>query len=392
MADILGPLRPSDSWTTTEVRSLQHSHVWTIRGFSHCECRYLETSVKIKETRTVPNSPDGNHLTFRIRLHPQGNKESNKDFSFFQVFCTSTVAKYRAKFSVFNAKNEEAPTTVYSGTQQLHGYFEYIRRDLLVNHIQPQDELQLVLNLTITFDTISKSSQTEKATGNPEPHPAEVAKDLESVYKEGRLSDFTVVAGDHELPAHQVLLSARSPVFAAMLEPHTEEFRNKRVIFSDIDFEVMQELLTYMYTGRSPNLSSMALDLLAAADRFQLPGLKEMADQVLRSNLVVESACRFLIFADMHNARDLKADAIKFIANNSAAVITTDGWAEMVKQQPNLVTEVVSAISALGPLGSVGSSNTSSKTVFSSHKDTFEKISGESLEPLSKRSRLNGCE
>ncbi|VDN23353.1 unnamed protein product [Gongylonema pulchrum] len=50
MADIVGPLRPSDSWSTTEVRSLQHSHVWTIRGFSQCECRYLETSVKIKET------------------------------------------------------------------------------------------------------------------------------------------------------------------------------------------------------------------------------------------------------------------------------------------------------------------------------------------------------
>lgn len=53
MADIVGPLRPSDSWSTTEVRSLQHSHVWTIRGFSQCECRYLETSVKIKETVNV---------------------------------------------------------------------------------------------------------------------------------------------------------------------------------------------------------------------------------------------------------------------------------------------------------------------------------------------------
>ncbi len=48
MADIVGPLRPSDSWSTTEVRSLQHSHVWTIRGFSQCECRYLETSVRVR--------------------------------------------------------------------------------------------------------------------------------------------------------------------------------------------------------------------------------------------------------------------------------------------------------------------------------------------------------
>lgn len=42
----------------------------------------------------------------------------------------------------------------------------------------------------------------------------------------------------------------------------------------------MTELLYYMYTGTSPNLKDMAADLLAAADRFQLIGLKEMADQV----------------------------------------------------------------------------------------------------------------
>lgn len=64
MADIVGPLRPSDSWSTTEVRSLQHSHVWTIRGFSQCECRYLETSVKIKETVRIQKANIFNRCCF----------------------------------------------------------------------------------------------------------------------------------------------------------------------------------------------------------------------------------------------------------------------------------------------------------------------------------------
>ncbi|CAK5081883.1 unnamed protein product [Meloidogyne enterolobii] len=51
MADLCGtPMRPSDSWSSTEVRSLQHSHMWTIKGFSQCECRYLETSLRIKDS------------------------------------------------------------------------------------------------------------------------------------------------------------------------------------------------------------------------------------------------------------------------------------------------------------------------------------------------------
>lgn len=43
-------------------------------------------------------------------------------------------------------------------------------------------------------------------------------------------------------------------------------------------------MLLFMYTGRSPNMAVMAMDLLAAADRFQLTGLKEMADQVLKKD------------------------------------------------------------------------------------------------------------
>ncbi|PIO54810.1 hypothetical protein TELCIR_23817, partial [Teladorsagia circumcincta] len=86
---------------------------------------------------------------------------------------TNVQFKAKFKFTVFNSRNEEIPTTVYTGTQQLHGYFEYIRRDLLISHVHPSDELQLVLNMTVTFDTVTRTSQAPKALGPPEPKPAE---------------------------------------------------------------------------------------------------------------------------------------------------------------------------------------------------------------------------
>ncbi|KJH49454.1 BTB/POZ domain protein [Dictyocaulus viviparus] len=361
MADCAGPLRPADSWSTTEVRSVTHSHVWTIKGFSQCECRYLETSAKIRDLTQVtsmslpPPTSTSNlstleppMLTFRIRLHPQGNKESNKDFSFFQCFSNQTNVQFKAKFkfTVFNSRNEEIPTTVYTGTQQLHGYFEYIRRDLLISHVHPSDELQLVLNMTVTFDTVTRTSQAPKTLGPPEPKPAEVTKDLESIFKDSKLSDFVIVVGDREIPVHKVVLSARSPVFAAMLEPHTEEAKTNRVVLEDMDYEVMHELLMYMYSGRSPNIQQMGLELLAAADRFQLPGLKEMADHVLRSGLIVDTACKFLVYADMYNSSDLKTEAVKFIAQNINSVIQTDTWAELTRDHGCLVTEIVAHMSS----------------------------------------------
>uniref|UniRef100_A0A1I8BPF6 BTB domain-containing protein n=1 Tax=Meloidogyne hapla TaxID=6305 RepID=A0A1I8BPF6_MELHA len=327
MADLCGtPMRPSDSWSSTEVRSLQHSHMWTIKGFSQCECRYLETSLRIKDSASSTNgntiamsngltTDNASYLTFKIRLHPQGNKESNKDFCFFQ----------------------------------LNGYFEYIRRDLLISHIQPSDEIQLLLNLTIVSDTITKNSQNVISPAVPEPRPSELAKDLEQMFGDTRHSDFTIICdGDkehRELPAHKVVLGARSPVFAAMFEPHTEEAQKSEVHYNDIDFEVMREMLFYIYSGTAPLLQQMALDLLAVADRFQLIGLKEMADQVLRNGLCVDNVCRNLVLADMHNALELKQDALRFIAQYSNGVIVTDGWATMVKEHPRLVTEVVAAMS-----------------------------------------------
>jgi len=62
------------------------------------------------------------------------------------------------------------------------------------------------------------------------------------MFGDTRHSDFTIICdGDkehRELPAHKVVLGARSPVFAAMFEPHTEEAQKSEVHYNDIDFEV----------------------------------------------------------------------------------------------------------------------------------------------------------
>ncbi|KAK5978139.1 hypothetical protein GCK32_000420 [Trichostrongylus colubriformis] len=138
-----------------------------------------------------------------------------------QIFSTSNFGdshrhlfKAKFKFTVFNSRNEEIPTTVYTGNQQLHGYFEYIRRDLLISHVHPSDELQLVLNMTVTFDTVTRTSQAPKTLGPPEPKPAEGAalkgskicltKDLELIFKDVKLSNFTIGVGDIEIPVQKM--------------------------------------------------------------------------------------------------------------------------------------------------------------------------------------------
>lgn len=63
--------------------------------------------------------------------------------------------------------------------------------------------------------------------------------------------------------------SARSPVFQAMFEHEMEERKHNRVDITDVDHEVLREMLRFIYTGKASNLEKMADDLLAAADKVR---------------------------------------------------------------------------------------------------------------------------
>lgn len=59
-------------------------------------------------------------------------------------------------------------------------------------------------------------------------------------------------------------------MFAAMFEHEMEERKHNRVEITDVDHEVLREMLRFIYTGRAANLEKMADDLLAAADKVRL--------------------------------------------------------------------------------------------------------------------------
>ena len=47
-----------------------------------------------------------------------------------------------------------------------------------------------------------------------------------------------------------------------------------QVEVKDVDSEVMDQMLRFIYTGKAPELERMAADLLAAADKYALERLK----------------------------------------------------------------------------------------------------------------------
>ncbi|KAL5510493.1 hypothetical protein EMCRGX_G006049 [Ephydatia muelleri] len=174
---------------------------------------------------------------------------------------------------------------------------------------------------------------------------------------------------NHEFKAHKAVLAARSPVFSAMFEHEMEESRKNRVEISDLDQEVMQEMLAYIYTGKAPNLKKMANSLLSAADKYALDRLKVMCEEALCANLNIENVSDTLVLADLHSATQLKAMCIDFINNYAPEVMDTQGWNTLVSRHAHLVAEAFKAL-ALAEitllrkrrrLSSGGSSNSTSE-------------------------------
>lgn len=86
-------------------------------------------------------------------------------------------AKFKARFYVYNSRNEELQTTVYSGAQQasksmvacvqlhsfqLNGFFQYVRRSELLKHIETDDELRLSVLVTTYSDTVMRQGSYPK--------------------------------------------------------------------------------------------------------------------------------------------------------------------------------------------------------------------------------------
>ncbi|XP_049942873.1 poly [ADP-ribose] polymerase tankyrase-1-like [Schistocerca serialis cubense] len=163
------------------------------------------------------------------------------------------------------------------------------------------------------------------------------AVDLGALLDAGDGAVVTLVAGGTRLVAHRAVLADRSPVFGAMFRHDTLEAFNGEVAIADMEGPVLRQLVAYLYTLQAPQLPSLAPDLLAAADKYGVSALKARCEQHEAAQLSVETAAAAAVLAIRHSCTSLRQAAVNFIKANVAQVMTTRGWADAVRTQPEEV-------------------------------------------------------
>ncbi|XP_049841974.1 protein roadkill-like [Schistocerca gregaria] len=170
-----------------------------------------------------------------------------------------------------------------------------------------------------------------------------VVGDLAALLESGYDSDVTLVAGEARIEAHRLILSARSPVFAAILRRHQDE---ASLEIPDTEKEVLRQLLTFIYTDEAPELVRMAPQLLIAADKYDLQILKDRCEQQLIRDLDVENAADSAVLAVERCCPQLRQAVVGFIRSHSLSVMGTSGWNDALHSHPKALSQVSRLVSA----------------------------------------------
>ena len=158
----------------------------------------------------------------------------------------------------------------------------------------------------------------------------------------------TIQAGEDcqiqsEFSAHKVILAARSPVLAKMFSHDMQENATNTLNLPDITPDVLKELLTYIYTGESPNLKTHAESLLYQAEKYELSHLKALCEERLSFDLEIDTAAKTLILADACDAQQLKRNTVLFINKHGGEVQNTEEWKD-VKENAALLHDLVTTM------------------------------------------------
>ena len=132
------------------------------------------------------------------------------------------------------------------------------------------------------------------------------------------------------------MLSTGSPVLAAMFQHDLKESQSRVIEIADISPKVFQEVLRFLYSGTAKEMDGMAMDLLVAADKYQIDALKNESASILVKNLAVDNATKILVLAHLHSCPKLFEETLDFMSKNSEAICSRSDWMTVITNYPEL--------------------------------------------------------
>ena len=175
------------------------------------------------------------------------------------------------------------------------------------------------------------------------PKPKTLGDDINEMLKKSG-GDIQVVCEGRNIPCLSWILEARSKVFEAMLQHDTLEKKTRIIQISDLRFEVAETFIRYLHSDdAAEKVTDMADELLKAADKYDVEGLKSVCEKSLMDTIESDNVIVILILAEQFNAKYLKRACLAFLRFDAdkKTVMNNSAFKKLKTEFPSLAIQVL---------------------------------------------------
>jgi len=167
-----------------------------------------------------------------------------------------------------------------------------------------------------------------------------LSSDFNTLLFDSSKSDLKLICpGEGEVSVHEIIISARSPVFSNMLKNDMTEKQSRTIVIDDFDISVVMEMVRFVYTGKLEEAFENVKDLLVIGNKYQISSLVEACGKKVAATISKENAVEIGIFAETHNAKFLREKCAEFIYQD-LSVLGND-WEDGLKASPLLFAKIL---------------------------------------------------
>ncbi|XP_066254986.1 BTB/POZ domain-containing protein 9-like [Euwallacea similis] len=196
----------------------------------------------------------------------------------------------------------------------------------------------------------ASSSKVVTRLGDIE-HLHQLSENLSSLYLNQEYSDVCLVVEGQKLPAHKVILAARSDYFRALLYGGLRESSQTEIMLQDAPLNAFKILLKYIYTGHMFLMTlkeDVILDTLGLAHQYGFEDLEGAISDILKQLLALRNVCAILDTAHLYRLDKLVAvchsfldkHACEILMHESFVTLSQDALVELLQRDSFFAPEV----------------------------------------------------
>ncbi|XP_062574313.1 kelch-like protein 24 [Saccostrea cucullata] len=173
---------------------------------------------------------------------------------------------------------------------------------------------------TESFCSSVLEDEEDSSSYSSEKHSGSLIKNFEYFRKEGGYNDVTLQVGQKSFPCHKIILAAGSPYFKSMFESGMEESRKTCIEIKEVDENVFEKLLHFIYTGKVDISSLILQELFGQSCMFQVTALVDLCVRHFRLHMTENNCLVALTLADSHAHKHLYNYAKEYVCMNFKVV------------------------------------------------------------------------